>query len=199
MNPIKERMQNYGITFTDLQNDTKISKATIARIIKEDKIPENTRISTLKAISKTLNCSISELLTSSSVNNASFESRPTNTKKFPDINRFAHYYHSHVLFEDQTTAEFKIVFIQNSTDKKISSIAVYLEDDPESTIKVMVKNNYHNRILKIITNMLKSCNYPINNYDEDIFCDFNANISDVFFVSGNFIFNFSDYKRNHFM
>ncbi|MCT0195663.1 helix-turn-helix domain-containing protein [Lactiplantibacillus plantarum] len=201
MNPIKERMLNLNITFTELQEETGLSKATIARLIKNDEIPDNTRLSTLKTISHHLECPVSDLL-SSHVPSYSLSS-PTVVKKAlrNEIDSITFSYKISVNFGTMNNSRFKIKFFQDTRTKNLTRLVISLEKDSYSMIGYLISNNYQKTLMAMITNMIQSCPYELSETDKNnaLTCDFNAFFNSEFLTFSTFIFDFTDYSKSHFV
>lgn len=125
MNNIKKLMEEQGVTFTDMLKQTGLSKGTVASLTKDDDIPENTKISTLKKVAQVLNIEIHELLKADLPQNLSnfkiqylFAQETTNDITFLNTNLKTEYFF--VLHNDTYFTLFSIRQVKNHNQRTIN-------------------------------------------------------------------------------
>lgn len=194
-------MLELHMSFTDLQNDTQLSKATIARLIKNDEIPDNTRISTLKLVANSIECPVSTLL-APTITNYSISSPTSEKKKVRDeISSIVFSYTVPIQFALITNSTFKIDFFQSIRTQKLNKIIISVEKDPSLTIGDLILGNQQHTLINILNESIINCGYEMSSVDQhnDIFCDFNAFINSEFSTLSTFVFNYSDNSESHFL
>lgn len=201
MNPIRSRMLELHMSFTDLQNDTQLSKATIARLIKNDEIPDNTRLSTLKLIANSIECPVSTLLAPAVTNYSILPPTSEKKKVRNEISSIVFSYIVPINFDLITNSTFKIDFFQNIKNQNLNKIIISVEKDLNLAIGGLILGDQQRTLKSILNELIINCHYEMSSFDKnnDIFCDFNAFINSEFSTQGTFSFNYSNTSESHFL
>lgn len=185
MNPIKYRMQNYRISFTELQEMTSLSKSTIARVLKGEEVPSNTRLSTLEIIADYLGCPVADFFTKDfpKYENTVIENKSTNISNYapqpvtlddgqkgyisaPHYERVSYKCISTFsIKEKKVPVIFECSFSRNKQSSNIEHI--HLGDENDNTvINQLIRYNSSDLLEQIIFDVIKACNYPFTEFDK---------------------------------
>lgn len=208
MNPIKSKMDQLDVSFTELQQESGLSKSTVARVLKGDKLPDNTRVSTLFVIAKTLECEVSDFFPRPL---PKFESAQGFGLKITDVtganNLEKVKYNCLVKYENGNywgQVYFVCSFFRDKQRKKFKDVFINVKDDLGGVISKFIKDNLYDDLLNLITEVLKACEYPFlavekaekeNNFSGTIQYVLDGRLS----VQGDFAFNAGNLTADHFL
>lgn len=204
MNPIKNKMNQLGVSFTELQQASELSKSTIARVLKDDKLPDNTRVSTLSVIAETLECDISDFFPAplpefKSAN--SFGLKIKSVKGADNLEKVQ--YNCLVKYNYESKLGelyFACDFFRDKQRKYFKDIFIDVKDDISGVIKTFITEGMYTEILSLITKILIACDYPFlqaekeKKYSGTIQYTLDGQLN----VQGYFVFNTDNLIADHF-